>query len=69
MDNGQSGLQLARGFELSIYLMLAVPALILTTLAVVFYHQIQTAKKAGHYPDLDHVIAQAENATRPALKQ
>ena len=44
LDNGQAGINLARGFELSIYLMLGAPLLILATLAFVFYLQIRTAK-------------------------
>lgn len=60
LESGQSGANLARGFELSIYLMLAAPLLILTTLATVFYFQIRSAKKLGKYPNLQQVIARAE---------
>ncbi len=60
LDNGQSGLNLARGFELSIYLMLAAPLLILTVLATVFYLQIRKARRGGTYPNLAQVVAQAE---------
>lgn len=60
LENGQSGLNLARGFELSIYLMLAAPLLILSTLAVVFYVQIRQAKRAGTYPDVSQLISEVE---------
>lgn len=40
-----SGSGLALGFELSIYMMLLTPALILGGLAAVFFTQIQRAKK------------------------
>lgn len=60
LDNGQSGLNLARGFELSIYLMLAAPLLILSSLAIVFYLQIRQAKRLGTYPDVTQLIARAE---------
>ncbi len=36
--------QLARGFELSIYLMLGMPMFILATLGTVFYLQIRRAR-------------------------
>ncbi len=65
LENGQSGLNLARGFELSIYLMLAAPLLILTTLGVVFALQIRQAKRLGTYPDVSQLIAQAEAAQSP----
>lgn len=67
LENGQSGLNLARGFELSIYLMLAAPLLILTTLAVVFAWQIRQAKRLGTYPDVSRLIAQAEAAQSPQV--
>lgn len=44
-QGGGSGSGLALGFELSIYLMLSAPALILGGLAALFYTQIQRAKK------------------------
>ncbi|MCC6510266.1 MAG: hypothetical protein IT423_14270 [Pirellulaceae bacterium] len=47
LDNGQAGINLARGFELSIYLMLGAPLMILSTLATVFYFQIRAAKRSG----------------------
>ncbi len=62
LENGQSGLNLARGFELSIYLMLAAPLLILSSLGIVFYMQIRQAKRLGTYPDAAQLIAQAEAA-------
>ncbi len=64
LENGQSGLNLARGFELSIYLMLSAPLFILSTLAVVFYFQIRQAKRAGTYPDVASVISEAESRGR-----
>lgn len=64
LENGQSGLNLARGFELSIYLMLSAPLLILSTLAVAFYFQIRQAKRAGTYPDLAQLISEAESRGR-----
>lgn len=60
LDNGQAGANLARGFELSIYLMLGAPLLILSTLGFVFYVQIRAAKRSGHYPDAAQVIASVE---------
>ena len=65
LENGQSGLNLARGFELSIYLMLAAPLLILSTLAIVFYYQIRQAKRSGTYPDVASLIARAEASQLP----
>lgn len=67
LENGQSGLNLARGFELSIYLMLGAPILILSTLGIVFYWQIRSAKRDGSYPDMALIIAQVESqsATSP----
>lgn len=62
LENGQSGLNLARGFELSIYLMLAAPLMIVSTLAIVFYYQIRQAKRLGTYPDVAQLIAQAESS-------
>lgn len=44
-QGGGSGSGLALGFELSIYMMLSAPALILGGLAALFYTQIQRAKK------------------------
>jgi hypothetical protein len=41
--------QLARGFELSIYLMLGMPVLIFSSLCGLFYVQVQRAKRN---PDL-----------------
>ncbi len=67
LENGQSGLNLARGFELSIYLMLAAPLLILTTLAIVFTIQIRQAKRTGAYPDVSQIIARAEAAQVPRV--
>ena len=65
LDNGQSGLNLARGFELSIYLMLGAPLLILSSLAIVFYVQIRQAKRLGTYPDVSQLIARAEANQMP----
>lgn len=67
MENGQSGLNLARGFELSIYLMLAAPLLILATLAVAFALQIRQAKRQGTYPDVSQLIAQVEAGRSPQV--
>ena len=67
LDNGQSGLNLARGFELSIYLMLGAPLLILSSLAIVFYLQIRQAKRLGTYPDVSQLIAQAEATQAPRM--
>lgn len=64
LENGQTGLNLARGFELSIYLMLGAPLLIVSTLALVFYFQIRQAKRLGTYPDVAQLIAQAEASQR-----
>jgi len=61
LENGQSGAVLARGFELSIYLMLGAPLLILSALAFLFYLQIRTAKRSGAYPDAAQIIAGAES--------
>lgn len=61
LENGTSGVSLARGFELSIYLMLGAPLLILSTLATVFYFQIRAAKRQGHYPSVEQIVAQAES--------
>ena len=66
LDSGQSGINLARGFELSIYLMLGAPLLILSTLGFVFYLQIRAAKRSGTYPDADQIIARVESETLPA---
>lgn len=66
LDNGQAGRDLARGFELSIYLMLGAPLLILSTLAFAFYLQIRAAKRNGHYPDAAQLIARVESETLPA---
>ena len=66
LDNGQTGANLARGFELSIYLMLGAPLLILTTLGFVFYYQIRAAKRRGAYPDMAQLISQAEAKQLPA---
>ena len=66
LDNGQSGINLARGFELSIYLMLGAPLLILSTLGFAFYLQIRAAKRSGTYPDSAQIIACAESETWPA---
>jgi CHASE3 domain sensor protein len=65
LDNGQNGADLALGFELSIYLMLGAPLLILATLAGVFYWQIQSAKKLGSYPDAARIIERAESRALP----
>lgn len=65
LENGQAGVGLARGFELSIYLMLGAPLLILSTLAIVFYVQIRSAKRNGNYPDLARIIAGAESGSLP----
>lgn len=61
LENGRSGLDLARGFELSIYLMLGAPMFILMTLGLVFLWQIRSAQHRGTYPDTALVIAQAES--------
>ena len=66
LENGQSGANLARGFELSIYLMLGAPLLILTTLGFVFYFQIRAAKRSGAYPDMAELISHAEAKKLPA---
>lgn len=66
LENGRAGTGLARGFELSIYLMLGAPLLILSTLAIVFYIQIRSAKRNGTYPDLASVIAGAEAGSLPS---
>jgi hypothetical protein len=65
LENGRAGTGLARGFELSIYLMLGAPLLILSTLAIIFYIQIRSAKRNGSYPDLARIIAQAEASSLP----
>jgi hypothetical protein len=65
LENGPAGTGLARGFELSIYLMLGAPLLILSTLAIVFYIQIRSAKRNGTYPDLASIIAGAEAGSLP----
>lgn len=41
LENGLPGENLARGFELSIYLMLATPLLILGAWGLLFYSQIR----------------------------
>lgn len=65
LENGRAGAGLARGFELSIYLMLGAPLLILSTLAIAFYVQIRSAKRKGTYPDLARIIAGAESGSLP----
>lgn len=65
LENGRAGAGLARGFELSIYLMLGAPLFILSTLAIVFYIQIRSAKRNGSYPDLARIIAGAEAKSLP----
>jgi len=65
LDNGQNGANLALGFELSIYLMLGAPLLILATLAIVFYWQIKSAKKFGNYPDAASIIKGVESRSLP----
>lgn len=49
LTSGPAGAELARGFELSIYLMLAMPILILGSLGTLFYVQIRRARRN---PDL-----------------
>ena len=66
LDNGQAGANLARGFELSIYLMLGAPLFILTVLGFMFYLQIRTAKRNGVYPDMAQLISRAESDSLPA---
>ncbi len=44
LENGRQGANLARGFELSIYLMLGTPVLILGGLSLLFYLQIRRAR-------------------------
>lgn len=66
LENGQVGINLARGFELSIYLMLGAPLLILSTLGFVFYLQIRAAKRNGTYPNMAQIIAGVEAERSPA---
>ncbi len=44
LDNGLQGANLARGFELSIYLMLGTPVMIFCGLGLLFYLQLRKAQ-------------------------
>lgn len=59
-ENGAAGANLARGFELSIYLMLAVPMLIFAGLAFFFSMQIRKAQRSGTYPTFDELVAASQ---------
>jgi hypothetical protein len=65
-ENGEAGAQLARGFELSIYLMLVVPMLIFATLVLAATLAVRRAQRNGHYPSFDELVAAAaERGTAP----
>ncbi|MFO1066856.1 MAG: hypothetical protein U0892_23625 [Pirellulales bacterium] len=63
-ESGQAGLDLARGFELSIYLMLAVPMVLFACLAFVFTRQVKKADSTGRHLAFQQMVAAVEQSGR-----